>query len=141
MLQTRLHRGLQAQLRRGQVLLLLHRPLRGAGPAAPGRGARSGRKEKAEGESSDLRKAESNARHSFDMLKQALTDQIAADTKDTEDKKAFKTECEEAKATADGDLAGTVKDLADDEKVLATAQSTCTPRRRPAARGSPRRAA
>merc|ERR1719217_468594 len=82
-------------------------------------------KEKAEGELSDLRKAETNAQHNFDMLHQSLTDEIAADTKDMEDKKSFKSECEESKSTAEGDLAGTVKDLADAEKVLATAQSTC----------------
>merc|ERR1719217_774139 len=82
-------------------------------------------KEKAEGELSDLRKAETNAQHNFDMLHQSLADEIAADTKDMEDKKSFKSECEESKSTAEGDLAGTVKDLADAEKVLATAQSTC----------------
>lgn len=38
-------------------------------------------KEKAEGQLSDLRKAESNTRHNFDMLKQSLEDQIDADTK------------------------------------------------------------
>jgi len=82
-------------------------------------------KEKAEGELSDLRKAESNAQHSFDMLKQSLTDSIDADNKDMEEQKAFKSECEESKAGAEGDLTDTVKDLADGEKALSTAQSTC----------------
>jgi len=82
-------------------------------------------KEKAEGELSDLRKAESNAQHNFDMLKTSLTDSIAADTKDKDDQKAFKSECEESKATAEGDLTATNKDLAAGEKALATAQSTC----------------
>jgi len=82
-------------------------------------------KEKAEGELSDLRKAESNAQHNFDMLKTSLTDSITADTKDKEDQTAFKSECEENKATAEGDLTATVKDLAAGEKALATAQSTC----------------
>merc|ERR1719326_2247383 len=59
------------------------------------------------------------------MLKTSLTDSIAADTKDMEDQKTFKSECEESKATAEGDLTGTVKDLAASEKALATAQSTC----------------
>merc|ERR1719478_1359457 len=36
-------------------------------------------KEKAEGELSDLRKAESNAAHNYSMLKQSLEDQLAAD--------------------------------------------------------------
>merc|ERR1719393_776049 len=39
-------------------------------------------KEKAEGELSDLRKAESNAAHNYSMLKQSLEDQLAADNKD-----------------------------------------------------------
>jgi len=82
-------------------------------------------KEKAEGELSDLRKAEHNAQHNFDMLHQNLSDSIAADTKDMQDQKAFKAESEESLATAEGDLTGTEKDLADAEKVLATAQSTC----------------
>jgi len=82
-------------------------------------------KEKAEGELSDLRKAETASQHNFDMLKQSLSDQIAADTKDKTDEEAFKLESEQTKATAEGDLAATVKDLANAEKVLATAQSTC----------------
>jgi len=36
-------------------------------------------KEKAESELADLRMAESNAAHNYDMLKQSLTDQIGAD--------------------------------------------------------------
>merc|ERR1719364_625627 len=38
-------------------------------------------REKAAGELSALRKAESNAAHNYGMLKQSLDDQIAADTK------------------------------------------------------------
>merc|ERR1719265_2442978 len=41
-------------------------------------------KEKAEGQLSDLRKAESSTKHNFQMLKQSLEDQIEADTKDME---------------------------------------------------------
>merc|ERR1712194_147279 len=39
-------------------------------------------KEKAEEELSALRKAESNSKHNFDMLRQSLEDQMAADGKD-----------------------------------------------------------
>ena len=42
-------------------------------------------KEKAESELADLRKAENNAAHNYDMLKQSLTDQIGADNKDKAD--------------------------------------------------------
>merc|ERR1719296_658578 len=82
-------------------------------------------KEKAEAELSDLRKAEVNTRHNFEMLKQSLEDQAAADTKDMDDEKANKGAAEEAKATAEGDLAVTNKDLANSKEQLATAQATC----------------
>merc|ERR1719235_1502356 len=82
-------------------------------------------KEKAEGELSDLREAETKEQHNYDMLKQSLDDQIAADSKDLADEKAAKDEAAEAKAVAEGDLTETVKDLAQAEKALATAQSTC----------------
>merc|ERR1719443_1371860 len=83
-------------------------------------------KEKAEAELEDLRKAETTARHNFDMLKQSLTDSIAADTKDKADETAAKSEADETKAKAEGDLAGTVKDLANAEKTLSTSHSTCS---------------
>jgi hypothetical protein len=82
-------------------------------------------KEKAEGQLSDLRKAESNAKHNFEMLKQSLTDQIEADTKDADESKANKAATQEAKAAAEGDLVETSKDLENDKSALATAGSTC----------------
>merc|ERR1719171_980575 len=82
-------------------------------------------KEKAEAELSDLRKAEANSQHNYDMLKQSLTDQAAADGKDMADEKSAKAEAAECVATSEGDLATTTKDLADAEETLATAQSTC----------------
>lgn len=82
-------------------------------------------KEKAEGQLSDLRKAESSTKHNFQMLKQSLTDQIEADTKDYDEEKAAKAGAQETKATAEGDLAETTKDLENDKAALATAGSTC----------------
>jgi len=82
-------------------------------------------KEKAEGQLSDLRKAESATKHNFDMLKQSLTDQIEADTKDSDEEKANKAATQEAKAVAGGDLVETTKDLENDKAGLATAGSTC----------------
>merc|ERR1719487_3252586 len=82
-------------------------------------------KEKAEGQLAELRKAESSKKHNFNMLKQSLTDEIEADTKDMDDEKSFKAATEESKAVAEGDLAETVKGLAEDKKALATASSTC----------------
>merc|ERR1711933_645281 len=82
-------------------------------------------KEKAEGSLSDLRKEETNTKHNFEMLKQSLDDQMAADTKDMEDEKAGKAEAAEGKATAEGDLTETVKLLKNTKDDLATASATC----------------
>merc|ERR1712217_675623 len=82
-------------------------------------------KEKAEEQLGDLRKAETNTAHNFDMLKQSLEDSIAADNKDLAEEKAAKAAAEEAKATAEGDLAATNKDLADAEAALASANQDC----------------
>merc|ERR1719486_967997 len=82
-------------------------------------------KEKAEGQLAELRKAESTTKHNYEMLKQSLTDEIEADTKDMDEEKSLKASTEEQKATAEGDLAETEKDLAADKESLATASSTC----------------
>merc|ERR1719265_1052337 len=82
-------------------------------------------KEKAEGQLSDLRKAESTTKHNFQMLKQSLTDQIEADTKDSDEEKATKANAQETRATAEVDLSQTSKDLENDKSALATAGSTC----------------
>jgi len=82
-------------------------------------------KEKAEGQLDDLRKAESTAKHNFNMLKQSLTDEIENDTKDMDEEKSLKAASEEQKATAEGDLAETVKELAKDTESLKTATTTC----------------
>merc|ERR1712079_683711 len=82
-------------------------------------------KEKAESELKDLRNEETGSQHNYDMLKQSLDDQMAADTKDMEDEKAAKAEAEEGKATAEGDLEETVKLLKNTKDDLATASATC----------------
>jgi len=82
-------------------------------------------KEKAESELADLRKAENNAAHNFDMLKQSLTDQVGADNKDKDDETSAKNAAEETKATAEGDLTNTVKDLADASNALEVANTNC----------------
>merc|ERR1719221_1639598 len=82
-------------------------------------------KEKAEGSLSDLRKEETNSKHNFEMLKQSLEDQMAADTKDMDDEKAAKAEAAEGKATAEGDLGETLKLLKNTKDDLATASATC----------------
>jgi len=82
-------------------------------------------KEKAEGELSDARKAESSAKHNYGMMKQSLEDQMAADTKDLNEEKSAKASAEEEKAASEGNLANTIKDLKDSEAGLATANSDC----------------
>merc|ERR1712079_146372 len=82
-------------------------------------------KEKAESQLAELRKAEETAKHNYEMLKQSLEAQIAADKKDMKEEKVGKAEAEEAKAEAEGDLEMTTKELANAEETLATSRSTC----------------
>merc|ERR1719394_1794613 len=82
-------------------------------------------KEKAEGQLSDLRKAESNTKHNFEMLKQSLEDQIAADTKAKNEEESAKAQSEEDKAAAEADLAAQVKDLGNAKEGLKTASADC----------------
>merc|ERR1719198_22257 len=83
-------------------------------------------KDKAEETLADTRKAESNAAHNFDMTKQSLEDQMAADNKDLGEAKSAKASAAETKATAEGDLAMSVKDLANAEAQLETLNTDCT---------------
>jgi hypothetical protein len=82
-------------------------------------------KEKAEGELADARKAESSAAHNYSMMKQSLEDQMAADTKDMNEEKSAKEAATEGKATAEGDLATTVKELKEAQEALNTANTDC----------------
>jgi len=82
-------------------------------------------KEKAEGELADLRKAEGAAQHNFNTLKQSLEDELAQWNKELAAQKSAKAAAEEARATAEGELDITQKDLAESESNLETAQNTC----------------
>merc|ERR1740138_801150 len=82
-------------------------------------------KEKAEEQLSALRKAESNTKHNFNLLKQSLDDQIADETKAKKAETAAKAESDGTKATAEGDLARTNAELADLNKSLASTHSNC----------------
>jgi len=82
-------------------------------------------KEKAEGQLSDLRKAESNTKHNYDMLKQSLSDSIFAAQSEMDDAKADMAEAEETKATAEGELAVTVKDLSVAQEALDLVHEDC----------------
>merc|ERR1719277_1877534 len=82
-------------------------------------------KEKVEEQLSSLRKAELGAKHNFEMLKQSLVDQSAQDTKDMDAQKSTKATADGRKATDEGDLAATLKDLAQSREALQTANSEC----------------
>jgi len=82
-------------------------------------------KEKAESQLNEVRKSEMNARHNYDMLKQSLTDQLQADNAELSESKTGKADSEEIRASAEGDLAVTKKDLTDAEKVLGNMHVDC----------------
>merc|ERR1719377_196080 len=82
-------------------------------------------KDKAETELAEARKAESTTKHNYEMMKQSLEDQMAADTKDMTEEKASMASSEEEKSASEGDLSVTVKALKTSEDSLATANSDC----------------
>merc|ERR1719160_1475189 len=82
-------------------------------------------KDKAEGELSEARKAESNSQHNYDMLKQGLTDEIAAANHEKKEAEDIKSEAAGTQATAEGDLVVTEKDLADAQAALQAIGTDC----------------
>lgn len=82
-------------------------------------------RDKAHGELSALRKAESNAKHNFNMLKQSLDDEAAADTKDMNAEKSAKASAAQNKANAEGDLTATVKSLTASKEKLRVTNTNC----------------
>jgi peptidoglycan hydrolase CwlO-like protein len=82
-------------------------------------------KDKAEAELASSRKAESETKHNYAMMKQSLEDQMAADNKNLAEEKSNKEQAAEEKATAEGDLSVTVADLKENEEALATANGDC----------------
>merc|ERR1719188_696216 len=85
-------------------------------------------REKAEAQLSEARKQEVNAKHAFELLKQSLSDQVAAQKKEMGALKASTATAGMAKATAAGDLAVTQKTLADSEAALETVRGDCMSR-------------
>merc|ERR1719311_378402 len=82
-------------------------------------------KDKAEGELSEARKAEANSQHNYDMLKQGLTDEIAAAEHEKKEAEDGKSEAAGIQATAEGDLVVTEKDLADAQAALQAIGTDC----------------
>jgi len=82
-------------------------------------------KEKAVAMRNDGQKEEMNAKHAFEMLAQSLENSIAQDKKEMGEAKATKAGAEEAKATAEGDLSMSSKELAADKKYLSDLSTDC----------------
>jgi chromosome segregation ATPase len=82
-------------------------------------------KTKSEEQLADLRKAESNTKQNYALLKQSLEDQAAYDTKELNEEKSFKSQCDETKAEATKELGLTSQSLSDTEAALASVQQTC----------------
>merc|ERR1719235_2078122 len=74
-------------------------------------GVLEGLTEKAEGQLDKARKTEATAVQNYQMLKQSFTDEIAFANKDMDKAKKGLAESQESKATAEGDLEVTSKDL------------------------------
>mmetsp|Transcript_74135 Transcript_74135/g.197654 ORF Transcript_74135/g.197654 Transcript_74135/m.197654 type:complete len:609 (-) Transcript_74135:32-1858(-) len=81
--------------------------------------------DKAESQKSSAEKAEMEAKHSFMLTKQSLTQSIETQTKELGKAKQGKAANEEVLATAQGDLSNTQKELAEDTKALNEAHDSC----------------
>merc|ERR1719379_2992369 len=88
-------------------------------------GTLEGLSEKAESQLAKAVKTEETSLHNFEMLKQSLTDEISFAEKDMAAAKSNLAASGEAKATAEGDLAVTEKDLKEDETTLSTLHQDC----------------
>merc|ERR1719428_1132033 len=82
-------------------------------------------KEKADTELTELRKAEKNNQHNFEMLKLAITDALTANNKELDENKAAKAEASETLAAAEGELAATNKVLAEGQAGLELVHADC----------------
>jgi hypothetical protein len=82
-------------------------------------------KEKAVEMRNEGQKAEMNAVHAYNMLKQSLENEVKADKKALEEAKLEKSAASEAKATAEGDLAQTTKMVDETEAFLKDLSNSC----------------
>jgi len=81
--------------------------------------------EKAETQLNTATGTETANKNNFDQLKQSLTDEIKYANKDMDDAKKGLAESGEIKASAEGDLGVTNKDLAEDRNVLGSLHMDC----------------
>jgi len=87
--------------------------------------ALQGLHDKAEQQLADLRHKETKSQHSFNMLQQSIEDSLKYSTKELAEAKTDVAANGEKKATAEGDLDVTSKDLAADITSLADLQHDC----------------
>lgn len=81
--------------------------------------------EKAKDELASSRKKETNDKHSFEMLEQSLTDEIKFANKDMDETKKSLAGAKQDHAVAEGDLAVTAKELANDEDTAKDLHQNC----------------
>merc|ERR550539_878715 len=81
--------------------------------------------EKAESQLAELRGKETAALNAFQMLKQSLVDKIKYETKELDEAKTGIAASNEKKATAEGDLAVTTKNLNEDVLALSDLHHEC----------------
>merc|ERR1719337_496087 len=81
--------------------------------------------EKAENQLNTATGVETANKNNFEQLKQSLTDEIKYANKDMDDAKKGLAESNEIKASAEGDLEVTNKDLAEDKRVLGNLHMDC----------------
>merc|ERR1719240_2182841 len=81
--------------------------------------------EEAQGQLDAARNKETSSIQAFEQLKQGLEDEIKFANKEMDEAKQSKSASAEAKATAEGDLDVTSKDLAEDIKALADLHHNC----------------
>eukprot|EP00928_Gymnodinium_smaydae_P089789 TRINITY_DN736_c0_g1_i1.p1 TRINITY_DN736_c0_g1~~TRINITY_DN736_c0_g1_i1.p1 ORF type:complete len:689 (+),score=254.58 TRINITY_DN736_c0_g1_i1:1481-3547(+) len=81
--------------------------------------------EKAQGQLADAREKETTALHNFQLLEQGLKDQIKYNNKDTAEAKKSLSASGEKKATAEGDLEVTTKDVETNSKALVDLKQDC----------------
>lgn len=81
--------------------------------------------DKAQENLNTARGAETNAKNNYDMLKQSLTDSITYANKDKDAATKGLASSAETKASAEGDLSVTSKDLAEDTSTLASLHADC----------------
>jgi len=85
----------------------------------------SGLLEKAEDQLASTRKTETESLHKFELVKQALEDEMRVGKKEMKESKKGRAESEEKKAAAQGDLEQTIKLIKVDSTSLAELHSDC----------------